>query len=249
MHDRLRWPCTTVPPAAAPQRSGLQADCRSFSGRGGPGESADALNDMVVMVCLLYGSARPSLGAEADLAYLVRRLRDVWPDLDIELRPAGPHPTDHRRSAPLCDLGRNADRSAQRPATQTIRKPTPRAGPPGRRTPLHRANPPDQGRRGSGGEHPRGTLWVPCETLRLLAVPGVLRTPLPASRRLYPSPPSTPLGQRLTLKQPEPRRLQPPHRLGGKGALRPQTNPLPRHITNQPIPHLPPAVRPPTTTA
>jgi hypothetical protein len=45
-----------------------------------------AQNDMVAMVCLLYGSARPSLGAEADLAYLVRRLRDVWPDLDIELR-------------------------------------------------------------------------------------------------------------------------------------------------------------------
>lgn len=45
-----------------------------------------AQNDMVVMCCLLYGSAHPALGVEDDLAYLVKRLRDVWPDLDIELR-------------------------------------------------------------------------------------------------------------------------------------------------------------------
>lgn len=45
-----------------------------------------ANNDQIVMVCLLYGSAHPTLGAEDDLEYLVGRLRAVWPDLDIELR-------------------------------------------------------------------------------------------------------------------------------------------------------------------
>ena len=45
-----------------------------------------AENDMVVMPCLLYGSANVSLGAADDVAYLVGRLRDVWPDIDIELR-------------------------------------------------------------------------------------------------------------------------------------------------------------------
>lgn len=43
-------------------------------------------NDQVVMACLLYGSARPSLGAEEDIEYLIGRLREVWPDIDIELR-------------------------------------------------------------------------------------------------------------------------------------------------------------------
>jgi len=41
---------------------------------------------MVVMPCLLYGSANASLGASDDVAYLVGRLRQVWPDIDIELR-------------------------------------------------------------------------------------------------------------------------------------------------------------------
>jgi hypothetical protein len=43
-------------------------------------------NDQVVMVCLLFGTARPTLGMEDDLAGLVRRLRAVWPDLRISLR-------------------------------------------------------------------------------------------------------------------------------------------------------------------
>jgi len=43
-------------------------------------------NDQVVMLCLLYGSAHPALGADDDLKYLVGRLRAVWPDIDVELR-------------------------------------------------------------------------------------------------------------------------------------------------------------------
>lgn len=45
-----------------------------------------AENDMVVMPCLLYGSANASLGAADDVEYLVGRLREVWPDIDIEFR-------------------------------------------------------------------------------------------------------------------------------------------------------------------
>ncbi len=45
-----------------------------------------AENDLVVMVCLLHGSAHPALGAEDDVAYLVGRLRDAWPGVRIELR-------------------------------------------------------------------------------------------------------------------------------------------------------------------
>ncbi len=45
-----------------------------------------AQNDQVVMLCLLFGSAHAALGAEDDIAYLVKRLREVWPDVDIELR-------------------------------------------------------------------------------------------------------------------------------------------------------------------
>jgi hypothetical protein len=43
-------------------------------------------NDLVVMVCLLHGTAHPALGADDDLEYLVGRLRAAWPDVDIELR-------------------------------------------------------------------------------------------------------------------------------------------------------------------
>jgi hypothetical protein len=45
-----------------------------------------AQNDLVVMVCLLYGSAHAALGANDDLEYLVRRVRAQWPDVVIELR-------------------------------------------------------------------------------------------------------------------------------------------------------------------
>ena len=43
-------------------------------------------NDLVVMVCLLFGTAPPTLGIEDDLTYLVERLRAVWPDIQIRLR-------------------------------------------------------------------------------------------------------------------------------------------------------------------
>jgi hypothetical protein len=45
-----------------------------------------AQNDLVVMACLLYGSAHAALGADDDLEYLVRRVRAKWPDVVIELR-------------------------------------------------------------------------------------------------------------------------------------------------------------------
>jgi hypothetical protein len=45
-----------------------------------------AQNDLVVMACLLHGTAHAALGAEDDLEYLVRRVRAKWPDVVIELR-------------------------------------------------------------------------------------------------------------------------------------------------------------------
>ena len=45
-----------------------------------------AENDQVVMLCLLFGTAHAALEAQDDIAYLVERLREVWPDVDIELR-------------------------------------------------------------------------------------------------------------------------------------------------------------------
>lgn len=45
-----------------------------------------ANNDLTVMVCLLHGTAHAALGADDDLEYLTRRLREKWPDVVIELR-------------------------------------------------------------------------------------------------------------------------------------------------------------------
>jgi hypothetical protein len=45
-----------------------------------------AENDLVVMVCLLHGTAHPALGLEDDLEYLAQRLRAVWPDVQITIR-------------------------------------------------------------------------------------------------------------------------------------------------------------------
>ena len=43
-------------------------------------------NDLVVMVCLLYGTAHATLGIEDDLEYLLRRLREKWPDIHSSFR-------------------------------------------------------------------------------------------------------------------------------------------------------------------
>src|SRR5262245_19244119 len=43
-------------------------------------------NDQFVMLSLRHGSVHASLGADADLEYLVRRLRQVWPDVVIVVR-------------------------------------------------------------------------------------------------------------------------------------------------------------------
>lgn len=45
-----------------------------------------AENDLVVTVCLLHGTAHPTLGIQDDLAYVVGRLRQAWPDVRIHLR-------------------------------------------------------------------------------------------------------------------------------------------------------------------
>jgi hypothetical protein len=45
-----------------------------------------AENDLVLNLCLLYGSAHPALGAADDLESLVRRLRQLWPDVHLHLR-------------------------------------------------------------------------------------------------------------------------------------------------------------------
>lgn len=45
-----------------------------------------AQNDLLVMACLLHGTAHATLGADDDLEYLVGRLRAKWPDVVIELR-------------------------------------------------------------------------------------------------------------------------------------------------------------------
>jgi len=45
-----------------------------------------AENDLVVMACLLFGTAHPTLGAGDDLRYLVRRLREAFPGVRIHLR-------------------------------------------------------------------------------------------------------------------------------------------------------------------
>ena len=45
-----------------------------------------AENDLVVAICLRYGSAHPSLGAAADIESVVGRLRGAWPGVRIDLR-------------------------------------------------------------------------------------------------------------------------------------------------------------------
>ena len=45
-----------------------------------------AENDMVVMLCLLFGTAHAALGADDDLRYLVGRLRQAFPGVRVVLR-------------------------------------------------------------------------------------------------------------------------------------------------------------------
>ena len=45
-----------------------------------------AENDLVVMLCLLFGTAHPALGADDDVKYLVTRLRQAFPGVRIVLR-------------------------------------------------------------------------------------------------------------------------------------------------------------------
>ena len=45
-----------------------------------------AENDMALTVCLLHGTAHATLGAQDDLAYVMGRLRQAWPDVQIHLR-------------------------------------------------------------------------------------------------------------------------------------------------------------------
>lgn len=45
-----------------------------------------AENDLVVDLCLLYGSAHAALAADDDLQYVIGRLRAAWPDVQIHVR-------------------------------------------------------------------------------------------------------------------------------------------------------------------
>ena len=45
-----------------------------------------AQNDLVVAVCLLHGTAHPTLGAADDVGCVVRRLREAFPGVQIHLR-------------------------------------------------------------------------------------------------------------------------------------------------------------------
>ena len=45
-----------------------------------------AENDLVLTACLLHGTAHATLGAQDDLAYVMGRLRQAWPDVQIHLR-------------------------------------------------------------------------------------------------------------------------------------------------------------------
>ena len=43
-------------------------------------------NDQFVMVALRPGNVHAAVGADDDLAYLVKRLRQVWPDVLLQIR-------------------------------------------------------------------------------------------------------------------------------------------------------------------
>ncbi len=45
-----------------------------------------AENELALDVCLLYGTAHAALGADDDVEYVVRRLREAWPDVRIHVR-------------------------------------------------------------------------------------------------------------------------------------------------------------------
>src|SRR3954463_8801770 len=45
-----------------------------------------AENDMVLLVGLRHGTAEAPLGVDHDLRYLMRRLRDAWPDVQVHVR-------------------------------------------------------------------------------------------------------------------------------------------------------------------
>ena len=45
-----------------------------------------AENDAVVMICLLHGSSHAAMGADDDIEFVVRRLREAWPGVQIEVR-------------------------------------------------------------------------------------------------------------------------------------------------------------------
>lgn len=46
----------------------------------------NAETDLTVMIALRHGTAHAALGADDDLEYLVTRLREKWPNVDIEVR-------------------------------------------------------------------------------------------------------------------------------------------------------------------
>lgn len=45
-----------------------------------------AENDMVLLIGLRYGTCQPHLGVDSDLRYLMGRLREIWPDVQVHVR-------------------------------------------------------------------------------------------------------------------------------------------------------------------
>jgi hypothetical protein len=69
-----------------------------------------AENDLVLTVCLLHGTAHAALGAQDDLEYVLRRLREVWPDVHIHLRGNGRPPANHNACSRRFGIGQTLGR-------------------------------------------------------------------------------------------------------------------------------------------
>jgi len=82
---------TSKPVVVVPSADQVSSDAgllpfRQLDERIGPRVITCAENDLVLSVCLLHGTAHAALGAQDDLEYVLRRLREVWPDVQVHLR-------------------------------------------------------------------------------------------------------------------------------------------------------------------
>jgi hypothetical protein len=82
---------TSKPVVVVPSADQVSSDAgllpfRQLDERIGPRVITCAENDLVLSVCLLHDTAHAALGAQDDLEYVLRRLREVWPDVHVHLR-------------------------------------------------------------------------------------------------------------------------------------------------------------------